>query len=69
MGKDVAEVLGYSDTNQAIRKHVDSDDKLTRCFDGSGQNREMTIINESGLLLGANILNARVDVSYIILYI
>ncbi len=49
VGKDVAEILGYSDTNQAIRKHVDADDKLTRNFDGSGQNREMYIINESGL--------------------
>lgn len=49
VGKDVALVLGYTDTNQAIRKHVDNEDKLTRCFDGSGQTREMTIINESGL--------------------
>lgn len=49
VGKDVALVLGYTDTNQAIRKHVDNEDKLSRCFDGSGQTREMTIINESGL--------------------
>lgn len=32
VGKDVAEVLGYSDTNQAIRSHVDEEDKLTRQF-------------------------------------
>ena len=49
VGKDVAKVLGYNDTDQAVRKHVDGEDKLTRCFDGSGQNRGMTIINESGL--------------------
>ncbi len=49
VGKDVAAALGYSDTNQALRKHVDEEDKLTRQFDGSGQNRNMTIINESGL--------------------
>lgn len=49
VGKDVAVILGYSDTNQAIRNHVDDEDKLTRNFDGSGQNRNMTIINESGL--------------------
>lgn len=49
VGKDVAQVLGYGDTNQAIRKHVEDEDKLTRCFDGSGQSREMTIINESGM--------------------
>ena len=26
-GKDVAKILGYSDTDQAIRKHVDEQDK------------------------------------------
>lgn len=49
VGKDVSQVLGYNDTDQALRKHVDDEDKLTRRFDGSGQNRSMTIINESGL--------------------
>lgn len=49
VGKDVAAALGYGDTDQALRKHVDNEDKLTRQFDGSGQNRNMTIINESGL--------------------
>ena len=49
VGKDVAAALGYSDTDQALRRHVDDEDKLTRNFDGSGQNRSMTIINESGL--------------------
>lgn len=49
VGKDVATVLGYSDTDKAIRNHVDDDDKLTRQFGGSGQNRNMTVINESGL--------------------
>lgn len=49
VGKDVAVVLGYGDTDQALRKHIDDEDKLIRRFDGSGQNRQMTIINESGL--------------------
>ncbi len=49
VGKDVATALGYADCDQAIRNHVDEEDKLTRCFDGSGQSRTMTIINESGL--------------------
>lgn len=49
VGKDVAEALGYSDTDKAIRNHVDAEDKLTRQFGGSGQNRNMTAINESGL--------------------
>ena len=49
VGKDVAMALGYSDTDQALRKHVDDEDKLTRQFNGSGQSRNMTVINESGL--------------------
>ena len=49
VGKDVAAALGYTDTNQALRTHVDAEDKLSRDFDGSGQNRKMVIINESGL--------------------
>ena len=39
VGKDVAQVLGYNDTDQALRKHVDDEDKLTRQIDGSGQGR------------------------------
>lgn len=49
VGKDVAEILGYKDTSDAMKKHVDIEDKLTRRFADSGQNREMYIINESGL--------------------
>lgn len=49
VGKDVAEALGYKDTSDAIKKHVLGEDKLTRRFADSGQNREMYIINESGL--------------------
>ena len=49
VGKDVADALGYSDTDKAIRTHVDDEDKLTRQIGGSGQSRAMTIINESGV--------------------
>jgi len=49
VGKDVASRLGYRDTSDALKNHVDEEDKLTRCFADSGQNREMYIINESGL--------------------
>ena len=48
VGKDVAKALGYKDTDYAIRTHVDEEDKLTRGFTGSGQNRNMICINESG---------------------
>lgn len=49
VGKDVASVLGYSNPPKAIRDHVDEDDKLTERIVLSGQNREVIIINESGL--------------------
>lgn len=62
VGKDIAGILGYSDTNQAIRKHVDEEDKLIRQFNGSGQNRDMTVINESGvysLIFASNLQNSQ----------
>ena len=49
VGKDIADALGYADTSDAIRRHIDDDDKLTRCFTDSGQSREMYVINESGV--------------------
>lgn len=49
VGKDVADVLGYERTDNAIRNHVDEEDKLTHQISASGQSRNMTIINESGL--------------------
>ena len=49
VAKDIAIALGYSDTSDAIKRHVEEEDKLTRCFADSGQNRNMIIINESGL--------------------
>lgn len=49
VGKDVADILGYSNPQKAIRDHVDDEDKLTEQIVLSGQNRQMYIINESGL--------------------
>lgn len=49
IGKDVAEVLNYRNTSKAIRDHVDMEDKLTERIVLSGQNREVILINESGL--------------------
>lgn len=49
VGKDVATVLGYQRTADAVTAHVDEEDRLTRCFTESGQRREMTVINESGI--------------------
>lgn len=49
VGKDVAEVLGYQNGSRDVNRHVDDEDKLTHQISASGQNRNMTIINESGL--------------------
>ena len=37
LGKDVATILGYSDTNQAIRKHVEEEDKYKGAVETTGQ--------------------------------
>ena len=49
VGSNVATILGYTNPQKAIRDHVDDDDKLTERIVLSGQNREVVIINESGL--------------------
>jgi prophage antirepressor-like protein len=49
VGKDVAGVLGYSQTAKAIREHVDEDDKGVSILDTPGGEQSFTIINESGL--------------------
>ncbi len=49
VGKDVAEVLGYSNPRKALIDHVDVEDKgVTKC-DTLGGLQNLTIINESGL--------------------
>ena len=62
VGKDVATALGYKDTSDALKTHVDEEDKLTRQFTDSGQSRQMYIVNESGLyslILGSRLPNAK----------
>lgn len=49
VGKDVADILGYNRADNAIRLHVEAEDKLTHQISASDQVRYMTIINESGL--------------------
>ena len=49
VGKDVAEILGYSNSRKAIADHVDEEDKgVTKCYTLGGV-QELTVINESGL--------------------
>lgn len=49
VGKDVAEVLGYQNGSRDINAHVDAEDRLKYQISTSGQDRMMTVINESGL--------------------
>lgn len=62
IGKDVATVLGYVNTRDALKSHVDEDDKAeVVIYDGS-QNRKMIGINESGLyslILSSKMENAK----------
>lgn len=62
VGKDVAEILGYERADNAVRNHVDEEDKLPHRISASGQNRNMIIINESGLyslILKSKLPNAK----------
>lgn len=62
VGKDVAEILGYTNPRKAIGDHIDADDKgVTKC-DTLGGSQELTIINESGLyslILSSKLPNAK----------
>ena len=49
VGKDVAQALGYSNTRDALRKHVESEDKGTVAIRDTAYETRVTLINESGL--------------------
>lgn len=50
VGKDIATILGYSNSRDALAKHVDVEDKSSVVIrDGTSGNPNQTIINESGL--------------------
>lgn len=49
VGKDVAMALGYSNTRDALSRHVDVEDKGVVNHDTPSGIQKMTIINESGL--------------------
>lgn len=62
VGKDVAEILGYSNPRDALAKHVDQEDRNTVAIrDGKG-NPNQTVINESGLyslIIGSKLPTAK----------
>lgn len=49
VGKEVADILGYSNSRDALSKHVDEEDKGVAKCDTLGGKQELTVINESGL--------------------
>ncbi|MCT3595599.1 phage repressor protein/antirepressor Ant [Lactobacillus amylovorus] len=62
VGNDVAKILGYSNYRKAVFEHVDDEDKLRTQIRYAGQNREVTVINESGLyslILSSKMPNAK----------
>lgn len=49
VGKDIAKVLGYNNPLEAVRDHVDEEDKGVSKMDTPGGKQNIIIINESGL--------------------
>ena len=51
VGKDVAEILGYKNTRDALLKRVDEEDKRdgVAIYDSIGREQKPVLINESGL--------------------
>ena len=62
VGKDLTNILGYTNGPKAIKDHVDEEDKLSERIVMSGQHRQVFLVNESGLyslILSSNMPNAK----------
>ena len=62
IGKDVAQVLGYRDTSDALKKHVDEEDKGVCEMPTPGGRQQMKMVNESGLyslIIGSKLPTAK----------
>lgn len=62
VGKDVADILGYRNGSRDINRHVDEEDRRKVMFFDGNQDKETTIINESGLyslILSSKMPNAK----------
>lgn len=63
VGKDIADALGYSNSRDALAKHVHDDDKITVAIhDGNKGNPNQVCINESGmyaLIFGSKLEQAK----------
>ena len=49
VGNEIATILGYKNTRDALMRHVDEEDKDVVKYDTLGGKQEMIVINESGL--------------------
>ena len=54
VGKDVAEMLGYSNASKAVSVHVSEEDRILKTLEADSQNgnvvkTQTALINESGL--------------------
>lgn len=62
VGKDVAKALGYSNSRDALSKHVDDEDRGVAKCDTLGGAQDFVVINESGvysLVFGSKLENAK----------
>lgn len=62
VGKDAADVLGYTNSRDALNKHVDDEDKGVAKCDTLGGMQTLTVINESGLyslIFGSKLRSAK----------
>jgi len=62
VGKDVADALEYQNGSRDIERHVDKEDRMKYPILAGDQNRNMTVINESGLyslILGSKLPSAK----------
>ena len=62
VASDVATALGYKNTRDAIKQHVDKEDKANVVIHDGRQNRNMVTINESGvyaLIMGSKLERAK----------
>lgn len=62
VGKDISEILGYSNSSDALGRHVDSEDKADVVIHDGRQNRNMNAVNESGmyaLIFGSKLPQAK----------
>ncbi len=49
VGKEITDKLGYQNGSRDVNRHVDGEDKRSAKIRYAGQDRELVIINESGL--------------------